>query len=87
MKGLEAYFILRDNVQSAFKKVCRVPYALQEQVENELDKLEKKWSHKETQQVMYGLAQLWQQKAHNTLRICWDNKSTINQFEWWNDMK
>ena len=32
MKGLEAHFIL---------KARRVPYALQEQVENELDKLEK----------------------------------------------
>ena len=41
MKGLEAHFILRGNTQPAFKKVRRVPYALQEQVENELDKLEK----------------------------------------------
>ena len=32
MKGLEAHFVL---------KARRVPYALQEQVENELDKLEK----------------------------------------------
>ena len=42
MKGLEAHFILRGNVQPAFKKAHRVPYALQELVENELDKLEKK---------------------------------------------
>mgnify|MGYP000707139665 CR=1 FL=1 len=41
MKGLEAHFMLKGNVQPAFKKAHRVPYALQEQVENELDKLEK----------------------------------------------
>ena len=35
MKGLEAHFILKCNVQP------RGPYALQEQVENELEKLEK----------------------------------------------
>ena len=41
MKGLEAYFILKGNVQPAFKKARRVPYALQEQVENKLNKLKK----------------------------------------------
>ena len=41
MKGLEAHFILKDNAQPAFKKARRVAYALQEQVENELGKLEK----------------------------------------------
>jgi len=52
MKGLEAHFILRGNVQPAFKKARRVTYALQ--VENELDKVEKGWGHKENQQVMLG---------------------------------
>ena len=41
MKGLEAHFILKGNVQPTFKKARRVLCALQEQVENELDKLEK----------------------------------------------
>ena len=41
MKGLEAHFILKCNVQPTFKKARRGPYALQEQVENELDNLEK----------------------------------------------
>ena len=31
---------MKGNVQPAFKKAHRVPYALQEQVENDLDKLE-----------------------------------------------
>ena len=53
MKGLEAHFILKGNVPPAFKKARRVPYALQEQVENKLDKL-KNMGHKENQQVMLG---------------------------------
>ena len=40
MKGLEAHIIMRGDAQPAFKKAHRVPYP-QEQVENELDKLEK----------------------------------------------
>ena len=41
MKGLEVHFIMRGDTQTAFNEVPRVRYALQEQVENELDKLEK----------------------------------------------
>ena len=41
MKGLEVHFIMRGDTQPAFEKAQRVPCALQEQVENELDKLEK----------------------------------------------
>ena len=47
MKGLEAHIIMGGNAQPAFKKARRVPYALKEQAENELDKLAK-------QQVMLG---------------------------------
>ena len=41
VKNLEAHFIMRGDAQPAFKKVRRVPYALQQQVENGLDKVEK----------------------------------------------
>ena len=41
MKGLEAHIVNRGDRQPAFKKAHRVPYALKEQVGNELDKLEK----------------------------------------------
>ena len=40
MKGLEAHVIMRGDAQPTFKKAHRVPYALKEQVGNELDKLE-----------------------------------------------
>ena len=41
MNGLEVHFIMRGDTQTAFNEAPRVPYALQEQVENELDELEK----------------------------------------------
>ena len=41
MNGLEAHITMRGDAQTAFKKACSVPYALKEQVENELDKLKK----------------------------------------------
>ena len=41
MKGLEVDFIMRGDTQTAFNEAPRVPYALQDQVENELDKDEK----------------------------------------------
>ena len=43
-----AHFILKGNVQPTFKKARRVAYAPQEQVENELDKLEKQGVIKKT---------------------------------------
>ena len=43
-----AHFILKGNVRPTFKKARRVAYAPQEQVENELDKLEKQGVIKKT---------------------------------------
>ena len=53
MKGLGAHVILRGNAQPAFKKAHRVPYALQEQVENELDKLENNGVIKKTSRLCW----------------------------------
>ena len=69
MKGLEVHFIMRGDTQTAFNEEHRVPYSLQEQVENELDKLEKHGVIKKPTNHV-GLAQLWRQKADNTVRIC-----------------
>ena len=41
MKDLEAHITTRDDARPVFVKASRVPYALKEQVERELDKLEK----------------------------------------------
>ena len=70
MKGLEVHFMMRGDTQPAFKKARRAPYALQEQVENELGKLVKNGVIKAKPTSHVGLAQLWRQKADSTVRIC-----------------
>ena len=49
MKGLEAHITMKDNVKPVFAKARRVPYILKEQVEKELDKLEKHGVTKKTE--------------------------------------
>ena len=68
-KGLEAHFILKGNVQPAFKKAHRVPYALQEQVENDLDKLEKHGVIKKTSGSCWASPTV-APKGDNTVKIC-----------------
>ena len=41
MRGLEAHITMRGNARPVFVKARRVPYVLKEQVDRELDKLEK----------------------------------------------
>ena len=57
MKGLEAHITMKGDAKPIFVKARahRVPYALKEQVEKELDKLEKHGVITKT----VGLAQLW----------------------------
>ena len=54
MKGLEAHIIMRGDAKPAFKKAHRVPYALNEQVENELEKFEKHWVIRKTNRSCWG---------------------------------
>ena len=68
MKGLGAHFIVRGNVQPIFKKACRVPY--ERTFLNELDKLEKKWNHKENQQIMLGLRNYDNKRLIRLLEFC-----------------
>ena len=58
MKGLEAHITMKGDAKPIFVKACRVPYALKEQVEKELDKLEKHGVIKKTDKSCW-LAQLW----------------------------
>ena len=41
LKGLEVHITMKSDVKPVFVKARRVPYALKDQVEKELDKLEK----------------------------------------------
>ena len=79
MKGLEAHITMRGDAKPVFVKARRVPYALKEQVERELDKLENKGVIKKTEKSCWASPIVVVPKADNTVRICGDYKSTINQ--------
>ena len=79
MKGFEAHITMKENVKPVFMKARRVPYALKEQVENELDKLEKHGVIKKTDKSCWASPIVVVPKADKTVRICGDYKSTINQ--------
>ena len=63
MKGLEAHITMTDGAKPIFIKPRRVPYALKDEVEKELNKLEKN-----------GVTV----KTDKSVRICGDYKVTIN---------
>ena len=79
MKGLEAHITMKGNAKAAFVNARRVPYALKEQVESDLEKLEKHWVIKKTDKSSWASPAVVVPKADNTVRICGDYKSTINQ--------
>ena len=79
MKGLEAHITTRGDARPVFVKARRVPYALNEQIERELDKLEKNGVIKKTDRSCWASPIVVVPKADNTVRICGDYKSTINQ--------
>ena len=79
MKGLEAHITMRGDARPVFVKARRVPYALKEQVERELDKLEKNGVIKKTDRSCWASPIVVVPKADNTVRICGGYKSTINQ--------
>ena len=79
MKGLEAHITMKSDVKPVFVKARRVPYALKEQVEKELDKLEKHGVIKKTDKSHWASPIVVVPKADNTITICGDYKSTINQ--------
>ena len=79
MKGLEAHITMRGDARPVFVKARRVPYALKEEIERELDKLEKNGVIKKTDRSCWASPIVVVPKADNTVRICGDYKSTINQ--------
>ena len=87
MKGLQAHITMKRDVKPVFSsspvlkplKARRVPYALKEQVEKELDKLEKHGVIKKTDKSHWASPIVVVPKADNTIGICGDYKSTINQ--------
>ena len=78
MKSLEAHITMKGNAKAAFVNARRVPHALKEQVESDLEKLEKHGVIKKTDQSCWASPIVVVPKADNTVRICGDYKSTIN---------
>ena len=70
MKGLEAHITMKGDAKPTFVKVRRVPYALKEQVEKELDKLEKHGVIKKTDKSCWASPNVVVPKSDNTVRIC-----------------
>ena len=79
MKGLETHITMKSDAKPVFVKARRVPYALKEQVEKELDKLEKHGVIRKTDKSPWSSQIVVVPKADDTVRICGDYKSTINQ--------
>ena len=79
MKGPEAHLTMESDAKPIFVKARRVPYALKKQVEKELDKLEKNGVINKTDKSPWASLIVVVPKADDTVRICGDYKSTINQ--------
>ena len=79
IKGLEAHITMKSDAKPIFVKARKVSYALKEQIEKELDKLEKHGVIKKTDNSPWASPIVVVPKADDTVRICGDYKSTINQ--------
>ena len=76
MKGLEAHITMQSDAKPIFVKARRVPYALKEQVEQDLDKLKKKHGViKKTDKSPCACPVVVVPKADDTVRIFGDYKS------------
>ena len=81
MKQLEAHITMKSDAKPIFAKARRVPYALKEQIEKELDKPEKHGVIKNTDKSHWASPIVVVPKADDTVRICvcGDYKSTFTQ--------
>ncbi len=80
MKGFEAHITLKEGVRPVFVKPRKVPYALKEAVETELEKLERHGVIEKTERAMWASPVVVVPKADKSMRLCGDYKVTINQF-------
>ncbi len=63
MKGFEAHITMKEGVRPVFVKPRKVPYALKEAVETELEKLERHGVIEKTERAM------WSSQNNNNLFI------------------
>lgn len=79
MKGFQAHITMKDDAKPVFVKPRKVPYAMKEVVENELEKLEKHGVIKKTDRARWASPIVVVPKADKSVRLCGDYKVTINQ--------
>jgi hypothetical protein len=79
MKGFEAHITMKDGARTVFIKPRKVPYALKEAVEAELEKLERNGVIKKTERTKWASPVVVVPKADKSIRLCVDYKVTINQ--------
>ena len=79
MKGFEAHITMKDGARPVFIKSRKVPYALKEAVEADLEKLERNGVIKKTERTKWASPVVVVPKADKSIRLCGDYKVTINQ--------
>ncbi|XP_038060784.1 uncharacterized protein K02A2.6-like [Patiria miniata] len=77
--GYTAHIRLKQDAQPVYYRPRPVPYALKQQVEEELDKLERNGVLVKTDQSDWATPVVVVPKADKTVRPCGDYKVTINQ--------
>ena len=79
LQGLEAHITIKEGAKPIFYKPRKVPYALKDAVESELDKLERNGVIKKVERSDWASPIVVVPKADKSVRICGDYKVTINQ--------
>ncbi|CAB4030743.1 Transposon Tf2-9 poly, partial [Paramuricea clavata] len=74
MKGFEAHITMKDGARPVFVKPRKVPYALKEAVEAELEKLERNGVIKKTERTKWASPVVVVPKADKSIRLCGDYK-------------
>ena len=78
MKGVEAHITMKDGAKPIFIKPRRVPYALKDEVEREVDKLEKNGVIVKTEKSQWTSPIIVVPKGDKSVGIYGDYKITIN---------
>lgn len=78
-KGAPLHIELKDTAEPKFLKCRPVPFALREDVNNELDRLQKQGILEPTQYASWATPLVVVRKKDGSLRLCGDYRSTVNK--------
>lgn len=80
IKDFKVSINLKDNVQPIFHKAYTVPYALRDEVSQELSRLESEGIISKVNHADWGSPMVCVPKSNGKLRICVDFKATLNKY-------